>query len=1605
MRNTLLFLFVASIFFVSYVDARTYFPIDTFLGQQNPLVNLIRSNNSQPRQTYDWWTTDPTDYYYAGPPKARFHTTDDAIGGHRDVILGYEGVTAGGLVAIISLVNQRATVAFPLDYIGAAFFQWDGNDDPAGDTGLPADAFPGAMLNLLPGMGSGGVIAVAESSGPSVDFTSFGRAIGIALTIEADLDVNYFLDAIDANGNTNELPFAFTPPQGNEDATIRFFFRFTDARWTSLNSAGLPAVFDWTAVNAFQVRIYTFRGDESASIDTAFFNIGVVGYEVLGRVFIDCGCDSSPDTFVSGETFSLFLNSAPTVPIATATSDSNGEFSFDGLDDGTYIMCIDDTAQDICPQSSTCRTFTLANEIDPQRFDFSLEQANSLTPPTDITIQCGDCQTVACLGSATATNCVSGTFPVTTFTDSAITGTCTKTFRRTFTDGGFSVFQTVTIEDNDNPTVVTQASSISRNCDDTTTQTYQNWLSTSAGSQFDDCSALTFGNNAGAQNPGTCSSVTVTFSATDPCGASVSTTGTYTVIDNFGPTFTTPPADQQADCDIQGNSDINALNQWAASNAGAVASDNCSGASISNNFVQGSLQRGCSNSLPVTFTATDSCNNPTQRIATFTISDTQGPTITNAQNPIVECSATSTTAFNNWLAANGQATATDDCEDANNLNFSNDFTGTAPFGCDDSRSVVFTVTDSCGQSSSTTGVFTVRDRVGPTITTQASPLSTNCEANGSNALNDWLNDNGGARATDACTGVSFTNDFNSLSGDCTQVPVTFTACDNCGNACSTTTATYSIVDTDPPSYTTPPSNLSVQCGTDTQTAYRNWVDSNGNSVVADNCATEPELTLSNNAPQNAPTSGCPATVVVTFNARDPCGNSAPISTAQFSVTDLVAPVFTTFPSDMFVECAPASNNQEYQTWRSNNAGAVATDNCSSATFSNDGPNSVSIAAGSCSSRTIVNYTISDACGNQDVQSATFGIDDTTAPVMNTPASDASSECNSSAITAWLADNGGARASDACSSVTFSNNFSSLNGACTQTAFVTFTATDSCGLATDTSATYSVSDTTSPVINPRASPRSVPCDNQTGSELSAWLNDNGGARATDACQDDNDLTWSNNFNSAIIGCDFATVIFTVTDACGNTASTTSTFTSVDNDAPTFSPAAQPRTVECNGSGNVGDFENFVSTRAGAVAVDQCALSFTWTDNAPAAGPTSCGSQTVVFTVADECGNTASTSATYTVADTSAPSFSLLPTNRNVECDGSGNTTDKNNWISTNGGATATDVCATTVTFTQTRTDTTGDSCSTIDVYSFRAADNCGNTSTQTASYTIHDFTAPTFTTDPSNASFECDGNGNLGQITAWINDNGGARASDVCQGPVTWTNDFSGNGIFTCSSLLVGFTASDGCGNVVSRSATVSVEDTINPNFSFFPEDFTIPCDADASTDALGFATAVDQCAGDLIVSLSETEFDEPPNGDCPGDHIITRTFTTFDNCGNSITADQVITVVIARASGPCDPEGCECDGCCPPAAASDCLAVDCQAVACRATPCEASLCSCEGTTSKSASVEREFDFELPQCKPVYIYVNDDDDSIRDVDTTEIAKQRTFVTNEPIHESFLKSKSF
>ena len=86
------------------------------------------------------------------------------------------------------------------------------------------------------------------------------------------------------------------------------------------------------------------------------------------------------------------------------------------------------------------------------------------------------------------------------------------------------------------------------------------------------------------------------------------------------------------------------------------------------------------------------------------------------------------------------------------------------------------------------------------------------------------------------------------------------------------------------------------------------------------------------------------------------------------------------------------------------------------------------------------------------------------------AMDATVECdgagNAADLDGWLASNGGAMASDACSDVTWSNDFDALSDDCGATgmATVTFTATDDCGNSSSTTATFTIEDTTAPAID-------------------------------------------------------------------------------------------------------------------------------------------------------------------------------------------------------------------------------------------------------------------------------------------------------------------------------------------------------------------------------------------------------------------------------------------------------------------------------------------------------------------------------------------------------------
>ncbi len=116
---------------------------------------------------------------------------------------------------------------------------------------------------------------------------------------------------------------------------------------------------------------------------------------------------------------------------------------------------------------------------------------------------------------------------------------------------------------------------------------------------------------------------------------------------------------------------------------------------------------------------------------------------------------------------------------------------------------------------------------------------------------------------------------------------------------------------------------------------------------------------------------------------------------------------------------------------------------------------------------------------------------------------------------------------------------------------------------------------------------------------------------------------------------------------------------------------------------------------------------------------------------------------------------------------------------------------------------------------------------------------------------------------------------------------------------------------------ITLIDDKKPVLVGVPSDIAADCD-NVPAAASG-VSATDNCDNDVDVTFKETKTD----GACPGNYVLTRTWTATDDCGNSTSGSQVITVrdnskpvlvgVPADIAAACDnvpvvTGGCVCDG-------------------------------------------------------------------------------------------------
>jgi len=192
----------------------------------------------------------------------------------------------------------------------------------------------------------------------------------------------------------------------------------------------------------------------------------------------------------------------------------------------------------------------------------------------------------------------------------------------------------------------------------------------------------------------------------------------------------------------------------------------------------------------------------------------------------------------------------------------------------------------------------------------------------------------------------------------------------------------------------------------------------------------------------------------------------------------------------------------------------------------------------------------------------------------------------------------------------------------------------------------------------------------------------------------------------------------------------------------------------------------------------------------------------------------------------------------------------------------------------------------------ATDDCGNSASATCDQTItvNDNTPPTVTIDcPADYSVDADADCNADTTPASAGEATGS-ASDNCDAGVTATVTYS-DGAHTaiCEgsyTFVRTWTASatDDCGNSASATCdqTITVNDNTPPTIHC-PADLDLECGASTNPADTGTATATDNCSTPTV-----TYSDEVETTACVV--TVTRTWTAEDDCGNTSSCTQTITL-------------------------------------------------------------------------------------------------------------------
>ena len=666
----------------------------------------------------------------------------------------------------------------------------------------------------------------------------------------------------------------------------------------------------------------------------------------------------------------------------------------------------------------------------------------------------------------------------------------------------------------------------------------------------------------------------------------------------------------------------------------------------------------------------------------------------------------------------------------------------------------------------------------------------------------------------------------------------------------------------------------------------------------------------NPANPTANCTGSPINITRTWEAVDASGNTAIATQVITLLPDVQGPNIGQDPEDGIFDCQTA----DFDAWLATQTAIVEnsiTENCTY-TLTNDAPPGYT---GDCGS-IVVTFTVTDACGQTDMASATYEVVDNGDPLFSGVPADLTLDC-----TETVPSPANVTASDDCDTNFLVVNFEevstqTMTGECTDYSYTitrTWSATDACGNMVDTTQIITVTDELTPTFT-------LPPDTTLSCEVDPITQITGiPSGPSDNCTPQGDLAL--NFTDEIdtLSCSQNLLIhriWTLEDVCGNIAVDTQLISIVDTVAPTYIAPPDTVFVSCNEVNNIG------ITGSPNNVVENCGIGSFFFIN-QFYNQTCVNSYNIrrLWILEDDCGNADTTIQILIVRDTVPPEITEPAQNLTITC-----TTEAEaeiaflNWVSALGFAQANDDCSdANLSWNAYNTGTLDNpmlplaNCSNVQgVYrtqtvDFVVSDECGNESTTTATFSVTDDLPPQIISCPNNTVVSTDFDqcsALVGLPPAVATENCGAvpvtMEYSVNDGPRISMDPISGLiDTFEEGENVIDYFVIDCAGNESTCTFLLTVEDDQAPEIDC-PVGFSLDTEVDLCEATTTFPLPIsvsDNCGAESMFSQ-----EQPTTGmeqmmtfalnAVTGSYVAEDKTFTFNNVPASATSDVILTVKI-----------------------------------------------------------------------------------------------------------------